>query len=88
MGGRLRFGNVGIFILVQFLELSLYFLSFVGLVSFRNTLILGYYVIIRVRVLQNEFTKFCEDIGMERQLTVSHTPQQNGVVERKNRTNC
>ena len=34
----------------------------------------------------NEFTKFCEDIGMERQLTVSHTPQQNGVAERKNRT--
>ena len=34
----------------------------------------------------NEFIKFCEDIGMERQLTVRYTPQQNGVAERKNRT--
>lgn len=34
----------------------------------------------------NEFMKFCEDIGMERQLTVGYTPQQNGVVERKTRT--
>lgn len=34
----------------------------------------------------NEFMKFCVDIGMERQLTVRYTPQQNGVAERKNRT--
>ncbi|KAM2147901.1 hypothetical protein EV1_003836 [Malus domestica] len=33
-----------------------------------------------------EFDKFCQDIGLERQLTVSYTPQQNGVAERKNRT--
>ena len=32
-----------------------------------------------------EFDKFCQDIGLERQLTVSYTPQQNGVAERKNR---
>ncbi|KAM1362557.1 hypothetical protein ACFX2H_027362 [Malus domestica] len=33
-----------------------------------------------------ESDKFCQDIGLERQLTVSYTPQQNGVAERKNRT--
>ncbi|CAL2265197.1 unnamed protein product [Prunus armeniaca] len=33
-----------------------------------------------------EFIKFCEDVGMERQLTVAYSPQQNGIVERKNRT--
>ena len=30
-----------------------------------------------------EFDKFCEDEGIERQLTVAYTPQQNGVSERK-----
>ena len=30
--------------------------------------------------------KFCEDEGVERQLTVGYTPQQNGVSERKNQT--
>ena len=34
----------------------------------------------------NEFDRFCEDIGLDRQLTVGYTPQQNGVAERKNRT--
>lgn len=34
----------------------------------------------------NEFGKFCEDIGLERQLTVGYSPQQNGVAERKNKT--
>lgn len=34
----------------------------------------------------NEFGKFCEDEGVERQLTVIYTPQQNGVSERKNQT--
>ncbi|CAL8115927.1 unnamed protein product [Prunus armeniaca] len=33
-----------------------------------------------------EFRKFCEDLGLERQLTVAYSPQQNGVAERKNRT--
>lgn len=32
----------------------------------------------------NEFNKFCEDIGVDRQVTVGYTPQQNGVAERKN----
>ena len=34
----------------------------------------------------NEFDKFCEDEGMERQLSVGYTPQQNGVSERNNQT--
>lgn len=34
----------------------------------------------------NEFDKFCEKEGIERQLTVGYTPQQNGVSERKNQT--
>jgi len=33
-----------------------------------------------------EFEKFCEENGIHRPLTVPYTPQQNGVVERKNRS--
>ncbi|KAI5349042.1 hypothetical protein L3X38_001929 [Prunus dulcis] len=33
-----------------------------------------------------EFLQFCEEIGLERQLTMAYSPQQNGVAERKNRT--
>lgn len=33
-----------------------------------------------------EFDKLCEDFGIQRQLTASYTPQQNGVAERKNRS--
>jgi transposase InsO family protein len=36
--------------------------------------------------ISNQFYKFYEDEGVERQLTVSYTPQQNGVFERKNQT--
>jgi hypothetical protein len=34
----------------------------------------------------HEFSKFCDDCGIQRQLTAAYTPQQNGVLERKNRT--
>ncbi|KAG6517438.1 hypothetical protein ZIOFF_020830 [Zingiber officinale] len=33
-----------------------------------------------------EFTQFCENEGIERHLMAPYTPQQNGVVERQNRT--
>ncbi|KAL4348545.1 hypothetical protein GQ457_17G004780 [Hibiscus cannabinus] len=33
-----------------------------------------------------KFNKFCQDADIEHQLTAPYTPQQNGVVERKNRT--
>ena len=33
-----------------------------------------------------EFKLFCEDNGIQRQLTAAYTPHQNGVAERKNRT--
>lgn len=33
----------------------------------------------------NEFGEFCKPNGITRQLTTAYTPQQNGVVERKNR---
>jgi transposase InsO family protein len=36
----------------------------------------------------NEFQDFCANLGMERQLTVAYSPQQNGVAERRNRTIC
>lgn len=32
------------------------------------------------------FLDYCKEKGIERHLTVRHTPQQNGVAERKNRT--
>jgi hypothetical protein len=31
-----------------------------------------------------EFVAFCKSIGIRRELTIPHNPQQNGVVERKN----
>ena len=34
----------------------------------------------------NEFESFCEISGIQRHLTAPYTPQQNGVVERRNRT--
>ncbi|KAL8100917.1 hypothetical protein AgCh_032970 [Apium graveolens] len=34
----------------------------------------------------NEFKTFYEDAGIERHFTAPYTPQQNGVVERRNRT--
>nr|GFB38600.1 zinc finger, CCHC-type [Tanacetum cinerariifolium] len=34
----------------------------------------------------NEFTKYCKENWIARQLTAPYSPQQNGVVERKNRT--
>ena len=34
----------------------------------------------------NEFNEFCEIHGIKRQFSAAKTPQQNGVVERKNRT--
>jgi transposase InsO family protein len=32
------------------------------------------------------FIRYCKNNGIQQQFTVPHTPQQNGVVERKNRT--
>lgn len=36
--------------------------------------------------ISNEFQAFCRDHGIARHLTAPYTPQQNGVVERRNRT--
>ena len=39
------------------------------------------------RELENKsFAKFCDDLGIEHNFSAPRTPQQNGVVERKNRT--
>ena len=34
----------------------------------------------------NEFMEYCSAEGIKREHTVPHTPQQNGVVEQKNKT--
>lgn len=34
----------------------------------------------------NEFKRFCDDSGITRHLTAPYSPQQNGVVERRNKT--
>ena len=36
--------------------------------------------------ISNEFMDFCGKHGMKRQFSVARTPQQNGVVKRKNIT--
>jgi len=36
--------------------------------------------------LSNLFTGVCEEAGIKRQMTAPYTPQQNGVVERRNRS--
>ena len=36
----------------------------------------------------NEFQDFCANLGIERQLTITYSPQHNGVAERRNRTIC
>ena len=36
--------------------------------------------------LSEQFKDFCDEKGIARQLTISYTPQQNGVAERRNRT--
>jgi transposase InsO family protein len=36
-----------------------------------------------VEYLSIEFAEFCSEHGIQRQLTASYTPQQNGVAERK-----
>ena len=34
----------------------------------------------------NEFKELCKDSGIKRELSTPYNPQQNGIVERKNRT--
>ncbi|CAL2246283.1 unnamed protein product, partial [Prunus armeniaca] len=36
----------------------------------------------------HEFLEYCSNLGMERQLTIAYSPQQNGIAERRNRTIC
>ena len=32
----------------------------------------------------NEFNDYCREVGIKRETTTAYTPEQNGVVERKN----
>jgi len=36
--------------------------------------------------ISNDFLYFCREHGIQKQFITRYTPQQNGVVERKNRT--
>ena len=40
----------------------------------------------RSEFTSNEFKTFCAENEIHRPMTVSFTPQQNGIFERKNRT--
>nr|GEW09479.1 hypothetical protein [Tanacetum cinerariifolium] len=42
--------------------------------------------LIMVRSLKKTLTKFFDEVGITQQFSVARTPQQNGVVERRNRT--
>lgn len=37
-------------------------------------------------LLNHDFSKYCDEHGIGREFTAPYTPQQNGVVERKNIT--
>ena len=39
----------------------------------------------RGEFVSKEFNKYCDDNGIKRHFSITETPQQNGVVERKNR---
>ena len=36
--------------------------------------------------LSEQFKKLCNEKGIHRQLTITETPQQNGIPERRNKT--
>ena len=36
--------------------------------------------------LFDQFKSFCDENGIAKQLTISYTPQQNGVAKRRNKT--
>ena len=36
--------------------------------------------------MSRDFKEFCDEHGIKREYTIPRTPQQNGVVERQNRT--
>ena len=36
--------------------------------------------------VKSDFIQYCEDVGIQTQHSIPYTPQQNGVVERKNRS--
>ena len=38
------------------------------------------------KYLSDQFKRLCDEKGIVHQLTILYTPQQNGVVERRNRT--
>ena len=50
----------------------------------------------RIKILRSDnggeytstkFNDFCKEVGIKRELIVPYNPQQNGVAERKNKTN-
>jgi transposase InsO family protein len=36
--------------------------------------------------MSRDFKEFCDEHGIKREYTIPRTPQQNGVIERQNRT--
>jgi len=75
-----------VFLLKQKSEVFEHFHQYMDLVENKS----GYYIkVLRIdkggEYISNDFLRFCWEHGIHKQFT-RYTPQQNGVVERKNRT--
>ncbi|GJY40225.1 ribonuclease H-like domain, reverse transcriptase, RNA-dependent DNA polymerase [Tanacetum coccineum] len=82
-----QFTEIGCKVVMEDDELQLYDMDnkiFMKVTRQRNRL---YKANLRIgEFTSNEFTQYCKENGIARQLTAPYSPQQNGVVERRNRT--
>nr|GFA24096.1 zinc finger, CCHC-type [Tanacetum cinerariifolium] len=81
-----QFTEIGCKVVIEDDELRLYDMDkkiFMKVTRQRNRL---YKTNLRIEFTSNEFTQYCKENGIARQLTTPYSPQQNGVVKRRNKT--